>query len=190
MARPALNGDDEETGIVRPHLVATQLECGNLGCLCPQNTGSPQIAAGSLYPYRVVGHHDLRGGHHQRYRLLRHEYKRRLTRSERRDKRAHGPTRRGTLIVVLACEGIVPRDSYGGPCQRLEVNADGTTLGQEGGVRHAICGYAQDHAILIARCLVLDQPMARLERSPLIQGRKEIMHVLHIRSAAQGLPGR
>jgi hypothetical protein len=174
MARPALNGGDEETGIVRPHLVATQLECGNLGCLYPQNTGAPQQSAGRLYPYR----------------LLRHEYKRRLAHSERRDKRAYGPTRRGTLIVVLSCKGIVPRDPYGSPCQRLEVNADGTTLGQEGSVRHAICGYAQDHAILIARCLVFDQPMARLERPPLIQGRKEIMHVLHIRSAAQGLPGR
>ena len=30
-ANPVLNGGDEETGLVRPRLVATQLECGNFG---------------------------------------------------------------------------------------------------------------------------------------------------------------
>jgi hypothetical protein len=29
MSRPVLNGGDEETGLVRPRLVATQLECGD-----------------------------------------------------------------------------------------------------------------------------------------------------------------
>jgi len=28
VARPVLNGGDEETGLSRPRLVATQLECG------------------------------------------------------------------------------------------------------------------------------------------------------------------
>src|SRR5262245_27417662 len=87
-ARPALNGERWGKDLIRPRLVATQLEYGNLGCLYPHNTGAPQIAAERLYPYR----------------LLRHEYKCRLARSERRDKRAHGPTRRGTLIAVLACK--------------------------------------------------------------------------------------
>src|SRR5262249_46462190 len=132
---------------------------------------------------------DCRGSYCQRYRLLRHEHKRRLARAKRRDKGTHGPTRRGVLIVVLACEGIVPRDPYGGSRQRREVHANGTTLGQEGGVCHAICGYAQGHAILIARCLILNQLMAWLERPPLIQGREEIIQVLHIRSAANSLPG-
>ncbi len=31
MSRPVLNGGDEETGLFRPRLVATQLECGILG---------------------------------------------------------------------------------------------------------------------------------------------------------------
>src|SRR5215813_10833233 len=124
---------------------------------------------GCRSPSSAQGHARLRGGHRQQYRLLRHEHKRRLARSKRRDKGTYGPTRRGALIVVLACEGIVPRDPYGGSRQRLEVHADGTTLGQEGGVCHAICGYAQGHAILIARCLILNQLMAWLERPPLIQ---------------------
>ena len=32
-ARPVLNGGDEETGLCRPRLVATQRECGLLYCL-------------------------------------------------------------------------------------------------------------------------------------------------------------
>ena len=115
-----------------------------------------------MHPYRLVGQL-------KRYRLLRHEHKHRLTGPKRRDKGTHGPTRRGALIVVLACEGVVPRDPYSGSRQRLEVNADGTALGQKGGVRQTICGYAQDHTILIALGLVRNQLMAGLERPPLIQ---------------------
>jgi hypothetical protein len=34
VARPVLNGGDEETGLSRPRLVATQLECGKSHARC------------------------------------------------------------------------------------------------------------------------------------------------------------
>ena len=36
-ASPVLNGGDEETGLVRPRLVATQLECATHNCMLPKH---------------------------------------------------------------------------------------------------------------------------------------------------------
>ena len=63
VARTVLNGGDEETGLVRPRLVTTQLECEKGGAGC--HGGSPSPSQGLVSP-RPRGD---RGGATSSYRL-------------------------------------------------------------------------------------------------------------------------